>query len=680
MLVGEQGAPEQAADAAAVAWLIESSGAPSGRGAGGREGGRYAASALGKLRGGRGGRGERAPRSVGSGGAQSSSAACSRTRSARWGRRRTAAALRGCQTDDPELKRLVGRGAPRASIGRFCGRGERDRRRGVARSPVAGRLSVPRRARVDPRRRAREEASSRWIQGSSPRAVEEGRVQAVLRGPLSGAFAAADGALVRAPPRAGVGDRRGDAGGQSLGLRRGVAHPPRVHARADPLPARVRVRGGTVAASFIAWRARLRTARPEDHERPDGQLVGGARARAPRLAKGTRARSQSSSSRARSPTSASPTASPTFRRPRTRRSRPRSRASASARPDDVVWDPFVGSGLELIERARLGPVRCAARHGHRREGARSRAREPRPRGNGGRPARARRLDDDAALLRRGHARPHQPSDGAARRARRARAAHRPLRPRRRRGARRRAVASSGSRRCPSGRARASRRRGSRSTSRARSTWGASTRSFSARRSAEAVPTHSGPWRTTCYEMRGGADRDREVLRFLRDGCAAAVDVRVDAPEPDASRKASPSRRTSPPRRAPPPIHSGQRRRALRPASSYEPQPMSPHPQGQAPGYAGYAAATPANPAPAYPPYPAYPAAGRRGLRRVPGSTLRPLPPTFRRSSSAPACSSSGPTGTAIRASCSRSRPGTAWSGSPTGSSGGSSSAYLTLAR
>jgi hypothetical protein len=28
---------------------------------------------------------------------------------------------------------------------------------------------------------------------------------------------------------------------------------------------------------------------------------------------------------------------------------------AGARPDDVVWDPFVGSGVELIERARLGP-------------------------------------------------------------------------------------------------------------------------------------------------------------------------------------------------------------------------------------------------------------------------------------------------------------------------------------
>jgi Putative RNA methylase family UPF0020/HEAT repeats len=30
---------------------------------------------------------------------------------------------------------------------------------------------------------------------------------------------------------------------------------------------------------------------------------------------------------------------------------------AGARPDDIVWDPFVGSGVELIERARLGPVR-----------------------------------------------------------------------------------------------------------------------------------------------------------------------------------------------------------------------------------------------------------------------------------------------------------------------------------
>ncbi|HEX3851486.1 MAG TPA: methyltransferase [Polyangiaceae bacterium] len=30
---------------------------------------------------------------------------------------------------------------------------------------------------------------------------------------------------------------------------------------------------------------------------------------------------------------------------------------AEARPDDIVWDPFVGSGLELIERALLGPYR-----------------------------------------------------------------------------------------------------------------------------------------------------------------------------------------------------------------------------------------------------------------------------------------------------------------------------------
>lgn len=30
---------------------------------------------------------------------------------------------------------------------------------------------------------------------------------------------------------------------------------------------------------------------------------------------------------------------------------------AGVQPDEVVWDPFVGSGLELIERARLGPAR-----------------------------------------------------------------------------------------------------------------------------------------------------------------------------------------------------------------------------------------------------------------------------------------------------------------------------------
>jgi 23S rRNA G2445 N2-methylase RlmL len=30
---------------------------------------------------------------------------------------------------------------------------------------------------------------------------------------------------------------------------------------------------------------------------------------------------------------------------------------AEARPDDVVWDPFVGAGAELVERALLGPYR-----------------------------------------------------------------------------------------------------------------------------------------------------------------------------------------------------------------------------------------------------------------------------------------------------------------------------------
>ena len=30
---------------------------------------------------------------------------------------------------------------------------------------------------------------------------------------------------------------------------------------------------------------------------------------------------------------------------------------AGGRADDVVWDPFVGSGVELVERARLGPLR-----------------------------------------------------------------------------------------------------------------------------------------------------------------------------------------------------------------------------------------------------------------------------------------------------------------------------------
>src|SRR5699024_6701634 len=31
---------------------------------------------------------------------------------------------------------------------------------------------------------------------------------------------------------------------------------------------------------------------------------------------------------------------------------------AGARPDDVVWDPFVGAGAELVERGRLGRFRA----------------------------------------------------------------------------------------------------------------------------------------------------------------------------------------------------------------------------------------------------------------------------------------------------------------------------------
>ncbi|HTQ07207.1 MAG TPA: HEAT repeat domain-containing protein [Polyangiaceae bacterium] len=32
--------------------------------------------------------------------------------------------------------------------------------------------------------------------------------------------------------------------------------------------------------------------------------------------------------------------------------------AAGAEPGDVIWDPFVGSGLELVERAKLGPYRA----------------------------------------------------------------------------------------------------------------------------------------------------------------------------------------------------------------------------------------------------------------------------------------------------------------------------------
>ena len=318
----------------AIAWLIDEL----RRGEG--EGARYAATALGKLRGGDGC--GRAGASRGVGAVRADRAPPCARRCARQGR------YGG-----------VGGGATRVPDGRSGAQATRRRARScvsierAARSETSaidGGASLERPWPIVFRCRAGLESmlvdelgdgasalrAARSAPGVvSPRATEEGRVQAVLRGPLSSARVArtAMSFALLLGPESGTDEAALVARSARVG--RGVADSPDVHARTDPLPARVRVGGASARLSCIAWRRSVRGAQPGGDERPDRAARGRrsfASTASPRPDErprtGTCVRSRSSSSRALCRTSASPTGSPTSRPRRTRRLQLRSRGSA----------------------------------------------------------------------------------------------------------------------------------------------------------------------------------------------------------------------------------------------------------------------------------------------------------------------------------------------------------------
>ena len=154
-------------------------------------------------------------------------------------------------------------------------------------------------------------------------------------------------------------------------LRRGLGHPVALHPRHRPLSPRVGRRRPPPRA-HLPRRRRGRRAPPAAGQRSDRDAVGsvvrekGQRATVelwprglpdPRFAYRV----------AHVPASSHPTLAAALAR------------VAGARPDDVVWDPFVGAATELVERARLGPDARALRHRRRRRRPRPRARQPRRR-------------------------------------------------------------------------------------------------------------------------------------------------------------------------------------------------------------------------------------------------------------------------------------------------------------
>jgi 23S rRNA G2445 N2-methylase RlmL len=335
-------------DAVAVGWLVEELAAADGRAG---KAARYAATALGKVRG--------------------DARVAEEALLAAWtaegpielrrvladalgkvGTDKAAAALRGCTTDDPELKRLVGRALLR--VDRTLARTEE--------SVIDAEASIDRPLPMVFRCRAGLESILVEELGKkrSPRAVEEGRVEAVLRGPLSSAFTvrtALSFALLLGPESGKDeatlasdllaseaawrvfrtftrGAIRFRLAFESGGHRRGLVH--RVAERLRTL--RPEVMNDPTGS---AWEALVR----EHRELAKGDMRTVAIELEPRALTDERFAYRVSDV----PAASHPTIAAALAR------------VAEARADDVVWDPFVGSGLELIERARLGPY--ASLHG-----------------------------------------------------------------------------------------------------------------------------------------------------------------------------------------------------------------------------------------------------------------------------------------------------------------------------
>jgi 23S rRNA G2445 N2-methylase RlmL len=334
--------PESAADA--VAWLIEELARGDAKGA------RYAATALGKAR---------------SHAAQAETALLAAWKKdppvelrraladalGKVGSEASAAALRALATDDPELKRLVGRALLR--VDRSAAR--------VESSIIDASASLDRPWPLV--FRCREGLESVLVEELgdevSPRAIEEGRVQAVLRGPLSGALAprtATSFAFLVGP----------DTGRDEAGLVGGLLASDaawrvfRTFTR-GPIRFRLAFEGGGHRRGLVHRIAGyLREARPEVLNDPTGSpwealvrvhhglAAGHGETVSIELRPSALADDRFAYRISDVPAASHPTIAAALAR------------VGGVRPDDVVWDPFVGSALELIERAKLGPYASLA--------------------------------------------------------------------------------------------------------------------------------------------------------------------------------------------------------------------------------------------------------------------------------------------------------------------------------
>lgn len=249
------------------------------------------------------------------------------------------ARLRDLTTDDPELRRIAARAV--LMLERTSARGEPSRVDAAA--APARPLAVVVRCRAGLEALCAEELAE-----LGGRAVAPGAVAATLAGPLSRLFRArtALGFAFPLPPRRGTTLEDAVAGVLASDA------AAEIFARFTVGPIRYRLawaRGGHRRAAVWEIARRVAERRPElvndptattweatIHERAGGEV---AVELAPRRLDDPRFAWR----RGDVPAASHPTIAAALAR------------VAEARADDVVWDPFVGSGAELVERALLGP-------------------------------------------------------------------------------------------------------------------------------------------------------------------------------------------------------------------------------------------------------------------------------------------------------------------------------------
>ncbi len=324
-------------DAAAVAWLLRELDSGEGRAA------RYAANALGKLRL----RARDAEAALVAAWDRAKSVELRRAIADALGKVGTsdaARALAAHESQDPELARRIGRA--RLRVDRSALRAEASEIDGdvAPRRPTA----VVFRCRAGLESVLAAELGDSW----SPRPSEEGRVQAVLRGPL-GRAREPRVALSFAMVLAEQPGEDADAIAASIASE----ESRRVLRAFTKGPIRYRLAfedGGHRRALVLKVAHAVRALAPELVNDPtDSPWTALVRARDGRVTIELEPRALSDTRFdyrvADVPAASHPTIAAALA------------LVGGAKDDDVVWDPFVGSALELIERARLGP--CAAIHG-----------------------------------------------------------------------------------------------------------------------------------------------------------------------------------------------------------------------------------------------------------------------------------------------------------------------------